>query len=58
MLDNAWIHKWEPYTNEELKKLGRIDLITDPDEVEETTSQFQACVDQIILQPYKETLYD
>jgi len=61
MLDLAWVHKWEPYSNEELRKLGRIDLITDNEESEEvgeTVSQFQACVDEILLRPYKQTIYD
>lgn len=53
----AWIHKWEPHTNEELAAMGRIDLATDHDDVEETISQFEACVQEVLyLAPYRETL--
>jgi hypothetical protein len=53
-----WIHKWEPFTNEELATMGRLDLATDHEEVEDTISQFEACVQEIIFQPYKETVSD
>ena len=38
--------------------MGRIDLSPDHEEVMDTISQFQACVDEIILQPYRETIYE
>lgn len=54
----AWIHRWEPFSDEELAEMGRIDLSPDHEEVMDTISQFQACVDEIILQPYRETIYE
>jgi hypothetical protein len=37
--------------------MGRIDLATDHDDVEETISQFEACVQEVLyLAPYRETL--
>lgn len=54
----AWIHRWEPYSNEELSQMWRIDLSTEHEDVEETISQFEACVQEILLQPYKETVHE
>lgn len=55
----AWLHQTEPFTNEELAKMGRIDLSTDHEEVEETISQFEACVQEILyLEPYKQTIHE
>lgn len=53
-----WIHKWEPFSNEELATMGRLDLAVDHEEVEEQISQFEACVAEILLQPYKETVHE
>lgn len=53
-----WIHKWEPFSNEELATMGRLDLSQDHEEVEETISQFEACAMEVILQPHKETIYE
>lgn len=38
--------------------MGRVDLTVDHEEVEETISQFEACVQEILLQPYKETVHE
>jgi len=54
----AWLHRAEPYTNEELARMGRIDLSTDHEEVEETISQFEACAMEIILEGHKETIHE
>lgn len=48
-------HRLEPFSNEELKKLGRPDLMTH-EEVEETTSSFQEGVTQIIIDGYRQTV--
>lgn len=53
-----WIHKWEPFTNEELATMGRLDLATDHEEVEDTISQFEACAMEVIMEGYKETVSD
>ena len=56
-MDFAWLHQTEPFSNEELASMGRLDLATDHEEVEETISQFEACVQEVIyLAPYLETL--
>lgn len=55
----AWLHQTEPFTNEELAQMGRIDLSTDHEDVEETISQFEACVQEILyLEPYKQTIHE
>ena len=59
MLGIEWQHKTEPFSNEELAAMGRIDLSTDHEEVEETISQFEACVQEILyMDAYKETVHE
>ena len=51
-----WLHQTEPFTNEELAQMGRIDLSQDHEEVEETISQFEACAMEIIREWYEHTV--
>lgn len=53
-----WIHKWEPFSNEELATMGRLDLATDHEEVEETISQFEACAMEVIREWYEQTIIE
>jgi hypothetical protein len=52
----AWLHRAEPFTNEELARMWRVDLSQDHEEVEETISQFEACAMEIIREWYEQTV--
>lgn len=59
MLDNAWLHMTEPFSEEEFQKLNADEVPVDHAEVMETISQFQACVEELIyLEPYRQTIYE
>ena len=55
MFNNAWFHKTEPFSEEELRAMEEVPV--DHDEVQDTISQFEACVQEVLyLAPYRETL--
>ena len=59
MLDNAWLDRTEPFSEEEWELIRAQDIPHDREELHETISQFQACVEEIIyLEPYKQTVYE
>ena len=59
MLWNAWLHETEPFSQEELAQLQAQEVPLDHDDVMETISQFQACVEELIyLEPYRQTIYE
>lgn len=46
------------HRDESEEKINREEVPADHDEVQDTISQFKACAMEIILQPYRETIYD
>jgi len=63
-----FMNRTEPYSEAELKAMWErsleewlpltSELSPDHEEVMNTISQFEACVDEIILQPYRETVHE
>lgn len=59
MLDNAWLDRTEPFSEAEWAKIRAQEIPVDHEELEQTISQFEACVQEILyLQPYRETVYE
>ncbi len=60
----AFYDKLEPFTDSELHALGItkqpvVIKEIDHEEVEETISQFEACVQEVLyLEPYKQTIHE
>lgn len=53
----AWLHMTEPFSEDELRAMEEVPV--EHEKVEETISQFEACVQEILyLEPYRQTLHE
>ena len=53
----AWLHMTEPFSEDELRAMEEVPV--EHEKVEETISQFEACVQEILyLEPYRQTIHE